>query len=69
VNFKPIIRGGSGKIKSITWSFGDGETSTAKNSEHTFTQGLYIVILGIEDENGDEASAQISISAEVDCNC
>lgn len=69
VNFKAVVKGGSGKLKSVGWDFGDGESSTAKEAEHTFTQGLYVVILRVEDENGEKASAQTGISVEADCGC
>lgn len=69
VNFKARVSGGSGKIKSITWDFGDGESSPTKEAEHTFTQGVYVVILRVEDQNGEKASAQIGISVEADCGC
>ncbi len=69
VNFKALIAGGSGKLKSITWDFGDGESAAAKETQHTFTQGLYVVILRVEDENGAKASAQTGISVEADCGC
>jgi len=69
VNFKAIISGGSGKIKSIQWSFGDGESAEGKEVRHTFTQGVYIVVVRVEDENGQKASSQISISVEEACSC
>lgn len=69
VNFKAVVGGGSGKIKSIAWDFGDGESASTKEVEHTFTQGLYVVILRVEDENGEKASAQTGISVEADCGC
>ena len=69
VKFKGLIRGGSGKIKSIKWNFGDGEGAEGKEAEHSFTQGVYVVILRIEDENGEKTSAQINISAEEECAC
>lgn len=69
VKFKAIISGGSGKIKSIRWDFGDGESSTGKEAQHTFTQGVYIVVITVEDENGQKATAQITISAEESCAC
>ena len=69
VNFKGVVKGGSGKIKSITWAFGDGETASTKDAEHTFMPGLYVVILRVEDENGEKASSQIGISVEADCGC
>lgn len=69
VNFKAFVNGGSGKVKSILWDFGDGESATTKEAEHVFTQGLYVVILRVEDENGEKASAQTGISVEADCGC
>ena len=69
VNFKALAGGGSGKIKSITWDFGDGESAATREVEHTFTQGLYVVILRVEDENGEKTSAQTGISVEADCGC
>ncbi len=69
VNFKALVKGGSGKAKSITWDFGDGESAATKEAEHIFTQGLYVVILRVVDTNGEKASAQIGISVEVDCGC
>jgi hypothetical protein len=69
VKFKAIISGGSGKIKSIRWDFGDGESSMGKEAQHTFTQGIYLVVITAEDENGQKATAQITISAEESCAC
>lgn len=69
VNLKALTGGGSGKIKSFGWEFGDGESASGKGVEHTFTQGLYVVILRVEDENGQKASAQTGISVEADCGC
>lgn len=69
VNFKALVAGGSGKLKSMNWNFGDGESASGKEAEHTFTQGLYVVILRVEDENGMKASAQTGISVEADCGC
>ena len=69
VTFKAVVKGGSGKVKSVSWDFGDGESAATKEAEHTFTQGLYVVILRVEDENGEKASAQTGISVEADCGC
>ncbi|MEW6410048.1 MAG: PKD domain-containing protein [Nitrospirota bacterium] len=69
VKFKAIIGGGSGKIKSIQWDFGDGKSAEGKEVQHTFTQGVYIVVLRVEDENGQKATSQISISVEEACAC
>lgn len=69
VGLKALPRGGSGKLKSVSWEFGDGESATTKEVEHTFTQGLYVVILRAEDANGEKASAQTAISVEADCGC
>jgi len=69
VKFKALIKGGSGRIKSVTWSFGDGESASSKEAQHTFTQGVYVVIVSVEDENGQKATAQINISVEENCGC
>jgi len=69
VNFKALTSGGSGKAKSIRWDFGDGESAAGKTVKHTFTQGVYAVVLTVEDENGDKASAQVNISVEENCGC
>ncbi len=69
VNFKALTAGGSGKIKSYGWEFGDGSTAEGSDVEHTFTQGLYVVILRVEDENGQKATSQTGISVEADCGC
>lgn len=69
VSMKALTKGGSGKLKSVSWEFGDGESANTKEVEHTFTQGLYVVILRAEDENGEKATAQTAISVEADCGC
>ena len=69
VKFKALTKGGSGRIKSVTWSFGDGENSSGKEAQHTFTQGVYVVIVSVEDDNGQKATAQINISVEENCGC
>lgn len=69
VKFKAIVSGGSGKIKYIKWSFGDGESAEGKEVQHIFTQGVYVVVVTVEDENGQKATSQISISAEEACAC
>lgn len=69
VKFRAAIGGGSGKVKSIRWDFGDGESSFGKEAQHTFTQGVYAVVLTVEDENGQKATAQLNISVEESCGC
>jgi hypothetical protein len=70
IKFRAIISGGSGKFKSIQWSFGDGETAERKEIQHTYTMaGVYVVTLRVEDENGEKATSQITISAEEECAC
>lgn len=69
VKFKAIVGGGSGKIKSINWDFGDGESTAGKEAQHKFTQGVYVVVVYVEDENGQKTTAQISISVEENCGC
>jgi hypothetical protein len=69
VKFKALTKGGSGKLKSIRWSFGDGESASGREAQHSFTQGVYVVVVQVEDENGQKVTAQINISAEENCNC
>ncbi|OFW27809.1 MAG: hypothetical protein A3H97_18530 [Acidobacteria bacterium RIFCSPLOWO2_02_FULL_65_29] len=69
VSFKALTAGGSGRIKSILWEFGDGESATGREAEHTFTLGLYTVVLRVEDADGQKASAQVGILAQRDCGC
>jgi hypothetical protein len=69
VNFRALIGGGSGKVKSVRWDFGDGESADGKEAKHTFTQGVYAVVLTVEDENGQKATAQFNISVEEQCGC
>lgn len=69
VQFKALTGGGSGKLKAINWHFGGGENAEGREVEHTFTQGVYVVILTVEDEGGQKASAQMNISVEQDCGC
>ncbi|OGT99659.1 MAG: hypothetical protein A2X80_11765 [Geobacteraceae bacterium GWB2_52_12] len=69
VNFKALTSGGSGKIKTIRWDFGDGESTAAKETKHTFTQGVYVVVLTMEDDRGEKATAQVNISVEENCGC
>ena len=69
VQFKALTAGGSGRISFYRWEFGDGEFAYGREVEHTFITGLYTVVLRVEDANGQKASAQIGISAQVDCGC
>ena len=69
VQFKALTGGGSGKLTKIHWHFGGGESSEGRQAENTFTQGVYVVVLTVEDENGEKASAQMNISVEEDCGC
>jgi len=69
VKFKALTGGGSGKLKAINWQFGGGAGADGREAEYTFTQGVYVVVLTVEDENGQKASAQMNISVEQDCGC
>lgn len=69
VKFKALTGGGSGRFKSINWQFGGGAGADGREVEYTFTQGVYVVVLTVEDENGQKASAQMNISVEQDCGC
>ena len=69
VTLKAVVRGGSGRLKAVDWSLGDGRTASGRDVQHTFTQGVYVVVVRVEDENGQKASAQLNISVEEDCGC
>jgi len=69
VKCNAIIKGGSGKIKSIHWDFGDGQSAQGKEAQHTFTQGVYGISVSVEDQNGERATGQIKVSVEEGCNC
>lgn len=69
VTLKAVVRGGSGRVKSIAWSLGDGRSASGRDVQHTFTQGVYVVVVRVEDENGQKASAQMNISVEEECGC
>jgi hypothetical protein len=69
VKCNAIINGGSGKIKSIHWDFGDGQSAEGKSVQHTFTQGVYEISVRVEDENGGKATGQIKVSIDEGCNC
>ena len=49
---------------SLSWVFGDGNTSTEKNPVHTYsTAGNYLVNLKVSNENGsDSTSSKITVS-------
>ena len=69
VQFKALAGGGSGKLAKVHWQFGGGENAEGQQASHTFTQGVYVVVLTVEDANGEKASAQMNISVEEDCGC
>jgi len=69
VHFKALTAGGSGRINSYVWEFGDGESASGREAEHTFITGLYTVVLRVQDADGQKSSAQVGILAQVDCGC
>jgi len=54
VSFTPQVQG---NVQGWIWSFGDGQTSTERSPEHTYTEaGAYTVILMIIPSRGEPAS-------------
>ncbi|HEV2429576.1 MAG TPA: PKD domain-containing protein, partial [Thermoplasmata archaeon] len=63
--FQAIELGGSGP-PTLSWSFGDGTTSTGQNATHTYADpGLFTVRVIATDPAGLTASANLSISPGV----
>ncbi|HET8577197.1 MAG TPA: PKD domain-containing protein [Methylomirabilota bacterium] len=61
LSLKALVRGGSGRIKSIDWSLGDGKSAVGQEVQQTFTAGAHSIVVRVEDENGQKASAQLTI--------
>ncbi|MBN8679007.1 MAG: PKD domain-containing protein [Chitinophagales bacterium] len=57
-----------GAVQSWHWDFGDGNTSTEQNPEHTYaTSGIYTVTLDIETLDGCESSMSFDICVGDSC--
>jgi len=56
VHFTPIV---NGSVHRYIWSFGDGQTSTERSPEHTYTDvGAYTVTLTVDPRRGEPTSAR-----------
>ena len=54
---------GDGEIINWQWDFGDGSTSTARNTSHIYTSDQqFIVTLTITDENGLKDTYSVALS-------
>ena len=48
---------------SVSWAFGDGETSSAANPQHRFADGGdYTVALTVEDNRGGQTTSEVEVS-------
>lgn len=47
----------SGDELKFLWNFGDGQTSTSRNPTHTFSQGVWNVILTVTNDNGTDTTS------------
>lgn len=69
VTFTDTSAPGSASITSWAWSFGDGQTSTARNPVHTYTTaGTYSVTLSVASSAGQDTitvSNVVQVSAPV----
>ncbi|MCC6954641.1 MAG: PKD domain-containing protein, partial [Deltaproteobacteria bacterium] len=55
-----------GSIASVLWSFGDGETSTEADPEHTYSRnGTYTVRLVVTDNEGETGESEFSLDVDV----
>ncbi|HUE83077.1 MAG TPA: endonuclease/exonuclease/phosphatase family protein [Pyrinomonadaceae bacterium] len=63
VSFSSNASDPDGSIASYSWTFGDGNTSTAVNPTNTYqSAGTYTASLTVTDNGGATASASVSIS-------
>ena len=49
-------------IAQFLWSFGDGTSAQGATVQHTFGQGLFLVVLKVIDSKGASASTSVKIS-------
>ncbi|MBO0888057.1 PKD domain-containing protein [Candidatus Bathyarchaeota archaeon] len=62
VTLSASISGGMSPY-SVTWFFGDGETSTSNPATHTYMgEGLFTVTVGVVDTNGANATSSKTLS-------
>ena len=70
--FTDLSTPGSGTITNWQWDFGDGNSSIQQNPSHTYTQGIYSVVLQVRNDKGCVATltkpAYIQASAGVDAD-
>jgi len=53
---------GAGKITGVSWDFGDGQTATKENVQHTWTRiGSYTISLTVTNDRGLSGKAQAEI--------
>lgn len=50
--FTDLSTPGSGVITNWQWDFGDGSTSTLQNPSHTYSQGVFSVVLQVRNDKG-----------------
>jgi gliding motility-associated-like protein len=63
VNFTDVS--GDNSITNWFWDFGDGVSSTTQNTHHTYdTEGLFNVILTVENQYGCSASDTVEVEIE-----
>ena len=67
-----IFTNKSVNAKNYFWDFGDGNTSTDINPEHTYTEtGIYVVTLSVDEECADETDSKVSyirVSPSLHCD-
>ena len=52
----------SGDGLTYLWNFGDGQTSTQPNPQHTFQAGVWEVTLTVTNDNGDDQSSAVIVA-------
>jgi PKD repeat protein len=66
VDFTDTSTDGDGTIATWAWDFGDGNTSTVQNPQHTYASaGDYTVTLSVTDDDGAASAAAASQTVSV----